>query len=279
VKQLAIAHSPDSDDAFMFAGLKCGAVASEGLELRHELRDIETLNKLAREGTYAITALSFHAYPHVRERYDLLDVGASFGDGYGPVVIAARPLEPAQLAGARVALPGEWTTAALTARLALPRFEPLYVAFDAIMAAVQEGRADAGVLIHEGQLTYAREGLRRVLDLGAWWLEQTGLPLPLGGNAILRELDEATARALARALRASIRWGLTHRKRALELASEHARGLDPEETDRFVGLYVNHWTEGLGERGRQAVETLLGRAADAGLLPRVPVRWFQVSSE
>jgi len=276
-RTIHLAHSPDSDDAFMFAGLAAGAVAAPGLAFVHELHDIETLNRAARDGRYELTALSFHAYPYVAERYDLLDVGASFGDGYGPVVVAREALDLAALKGRRVAIPGVWTTAALALRLAQPEVETAVVPFDRIGEAVLAGEFEAGVLIHEGQLTYADMGLHKVVDLGAWWKAETGLPLPLGGNGLSRALDEATARAVARALKDSISWGLSHRTEALDRAAGYARGLDRAQCDRFVGMYVNSWTEGLGEPGRHAVEELLARAAKAALIPPTTVRWIAVS--
>ena len=264
-----IAHSPDSDDAFMFYALTQGILDVEGLEIRHVLRDIETLNQAAFQGTYEITALSFHGYAHLADRYQLMPSGASFGDGYGPVVVARRPLGRSDLPGLKVAIPGRLTTAHLALRLWQPDVTTEIVPFDRILDAVQEGEADAGVVIHEGQLTYGDLGLRSVVDLGAWWKEETGLPLPLGGNGIRRDLDESLKKRLCRLLTESIEYGLDHRQEALGYAVRYARGLedDPERSDRFVGMYVNDWTRDYGEAGRRAVQLLLDRGFEAGVLP------------
>lgn len=267
---IRIAHSPDSDDAFMFYALTQGVLDIEGLEIRHVLQDIETLNQAAFEGTYEITALSFHAYAHLADRYQIMPSGASFGDGYGPVVVARRPLKRADLPGLKVAIPGKLTTAHLAMRLWQPEVTPEIVPFDRILDVVLSGEMDAGVVIHEGQLTYGDLGLRAVVDLGAWWKEETGLPLPLGGNGIRRDLDEDLKRRLCHLLTASIEYGLSHRQEALGYAVRYARGLedDPERSDRFVGMYVNDWTRGYGETGRRAVQLLLDRGFEAGILPR-----------
>jgi 5,8-dihydroxy-2-naphthoate synthase len=265
-----IAHSPDSDDAFMFYALTQGLLDTAGLEIRHVLQDIETLNQAAFDGTYEITALSFHGYAHLADRYQLMPSGASFGDGYGPVVVSREPLSRADLAGRMVAIPGRLTTANLALRLWQPEVDTEIVPFDRILDVVLAGEAEAGVVIHEGQLTYADLGLQAVVDLGVWWKEDTGLPLPLGGNGIRRDLDEELKRRLCRLLTASIQYGLDHRQEALGYAVRYARGLedDPERSDRFVGMYVNEWTRGYGAAGRRAVQLLLDRASDAGLLPR-----------
>jgi 1,4-dihydroxy-6-naphthoate synthase len=264
-----IAHSPDSDDAFMFYALTQGLLASEGLEIRHVLQDIESLNQAAFQGTYEITALSFHAYAYLADRYRIMPSGASFGDGYGPIVVTRRPLGRADLAGCEVVIPGELTTAHLALRLWQPEVKTRIVPFDRILDEVVEGRAEAGVVIHEGQLTYGDLGLRSAVDLGAWWKEDTGLPLPLGGNGIKRGLDEAFTRRLCRLLTESINYGLDHRQEALAYASRYARGIedDPERSDRFVGMYVNDWTRDYGETGRKAVQLLLDRGFEAGILP------------
>ncbi len=267
-----VAHSPDSDDAFMFYGLASGAVRAEGLEFVHALSDIETLNQAAVRGEYEVTALSVHAYAYLHDRYLLLDSGASFGDGYGPTVVV--PAESAvrsvdELSGRRIAVPGRWTSAALALALRLPRHEPVIMDFKAVGEAARRGEVAAGLVIHEGQLTAADEGLRVVEDLGRWWKGRTGLPLPLGMHGIRRDLPEATRTALARALAASVAYGLDHRERALDHAMTYARGLDRARADTFVGMYVNEWTRELGPRGREAVRFFLAEAADRGLVPRV----------
>ncbi len=268
-RTVRIAHSPDSDDAFMFYALTQGRLDVAGLAIDHVLADIETLNQAAFSGTYEITALSFHAYAHLGERYRLMPSGASFGDGYGPVVVARDRRGRAELAGVEVVIPGELTTAALVLKLWQPAVRTRVVPFDRILEEVSEGRAEAGVVIHEGQLTFHEQGLRAVADLGAWWKAETGDPLPLGGNGIRRDLDDALTHRLCRLLTASIAWALDHRAEALAYAVRYARGIedDPVRSDRFVGMYVNEWTRGYGEIGRQAVQRLLDRAHAAGLLP------------
>jgi 1,4-dihydroxy-6-naphthoate synthase len=265
-----IAHSPDSDDAFMFYALTQGQLDTSGLVIDHVLRDIETLNQAAFAGTYEITALSFHGYAHLADRYQLMPSGASFGDGYGPIVVCREALSRDDLAGRTVAIPGELTTAHLALRLWQPAVKVRIVPFDRILDVVAAGEAEAGVVIHEGQLTYGDLGLRAAVDLGAWWKGDTGLPLPLGGNGIKRDLDEGLKRRLCGLLSASISYGLDHRQEALSYAVRYARGLedDPERSDRFVGMYVNEWTRDYGEAGRRAVQLLLDRGFAAGLLPR-----------
>jgi 1,4-dihydroxy-6-naphthoate synthase len=269
-----IAHSPDSDDAFMFYALTQGVLDVEGLDVSHVLRDIETLNRAAFDGTYEITALSIHAYAHLADRYALMPSGASFGDGYGPVVVARQPLAGAELAGRRVAIPGTLTTAALALGLWTRQLGVEVVAevvpFDRILEVVAAGEFDAGVVIHEGQLTFADQGLARVEDLGAWWKADTGLPLPLGGNGIRRDLPADLQRRLCRLLTESIDYALEHRAEALGYAVRYARGIedDPVRSDRFVGMYVNEWTRGYGDEGRRAVQTLLDRGHAEGFLPR-----------
>lgn len=269
-RTIRVAHSPDSDDAFMFYAFTHGLLDTAGLEIQHVLRDIESLNQAAFAGTYEITALSFHGYAHLAELYQLMPSGASFGDGYGPVVVSRRPLGRRDLAGRRVAIPGQLTTANLVLHLWQPEAEVTVVAFDRILDAVLAGEAEAGVVIHEGQLTYGDLGLLAVADLGVWWKEETGLPLPLGGNGIRRDLDSDLKRRLCRLLGESIAYGLDHRQEALSYAVRYARGLedDPVRSDRFVGMYVNHWTRQYGETGRRAVQLLLDRGHAAGLLPR-----------
>jgi len=264
--KIRIAHSPDSDDAFMFYALASGRLPSQGFEIEHVLSDIETLNRAAFDGTYEITAVSFHAYAHLTDRYVLLPHGASMGDRYGPIVVSRR--RASSLNGMRVAVPGELTTAFLVLRLFDPAVEYVVMPFDRIQPAVHAGEADAGLLIHEGQLTWAEEGLEKVIDLGEWWAERTaGLPLPLGGNIIRRNLGASSISTLSRLLHDSIAYGLEHRDEAIAYAMQFGRGLDRVRTDTFVGMYVNELTLDYGDRGRQAVRRLLDDAHAAGLLP------------
>ncbi len=266
--KIRIAHSPDSDDAFMFYGLASGKVPSDGFELEHVLSDIETLNLAALEGRYEITAVSFNAYAHLTDRYILLPHGASMGDRYGPVVVARKD-GPTSLEGVRVGVPGEMTTAFLTLRLYDPGVKYVVMPFDEIQEAVHAGEIAAGLLIHEGQVTYEEEGLRKIVDLGEWWADRTGgLPLPLGGNVIRRDLGPAAIATLSRLLHDSIAFGLEHRDEAVGYAMQFGRGLDKARTDRFVGMYVNGLTLDYGDRGREAVHRLLGDAQKAGLLPK-----------
>ena len=266
VMELQLAHSPDSDDAFMFYALATRKVRTPGLKFTHVLADIETLNQAARREIYDVTALSFSAYPLLRNAYALLECGASFGEGYGPIVVASHPLKREQLAGRRIAVPGLNTTAYLTLRLYEPGVEPVPMAFDQILDAVRNETVDAGLLIHEGQLLFQQAGLHKVVDLGQWWLEQTGLPLPLGGNAVRRALGTQVGAQVARAIKQSVAFALEHRDAALNYAMQFARDMDTELADKFVGMYVNQWTLGYGERGRQAVRELLARGVGAGLL-------------
>lgn len=266
-RRLTLAHSPDSDDAFMFYALDKGKVDPRGLLLHHELRDIETLNLSAQEGLYEITAISFHAYPHVRHHYRLLTVGASVGDGYGPIVVSKRALTPADLDEVTVAVPGQLTTSYLVLRLLTPSARTKVMPFDRIMDAVARGDVDAGLVIHEGQLTFARQKLYRVVDLGEWWSRETGLPLPLGGTAVRRDIDDPTARKIADAMRDSIQYALDHRAEALDHAVQFARGLDRAQADRFVGMYVNPFTLELGARGEEALAMLLRLGHERGILP------------
>jgi 1,4-dihydroxy-6-naphthoate synthase len=271
--KIRIAHSPDSDDAFMFYGLASGKVPTDGYELEHVLSDIETLNRAAFEGKYEITAVSFHAYAHLTDKYILLPHGASMGDRYGPVVVA-RKEGPSSLKGVRVAIPGELTTAFLSLRLFDPDVEYVVVPFDQIQDKVHSGAVQAGLLIHEGQLTYAEEGLKKIVDLGEWWADRTGgLPLPLGGNIIRRDLGAMHISTLSRLLHDSIAFGLKHRDEAVQYSMQFGRGLDRARTDRFVGMYVNDLTLDYGDRGRQAVKRLLGDAEAAGLIPKVQLEF------
>ncbi len=276
MKALSLAHSPDSDDAFMFYGLAKGHVAADGLEIVHVLKDIETLNREAREGKHEITAISIHAYPYVADRYALMPCGGSIGDGYGPLLVAREPLDPRRLEGLTVAVPGLLTTAYLALKLFSPSVTTVVRPFDAILDEVVAGRADVGLIIHEGQLTYGREGLHRILDLGAWWKAETGLPLPLGGNAVRRDLGPVLMARLTALVRDTVVFSLAHREDALAYAMSFARGMDPNVADRFVGMWVNEMTVDCGPRGRRAVQTLLDRGHDAGLIPnRVQVDFVE----
>ncbi len=266
--KITIAHSPDSDDAFMFYGLAKGGVPTGDLEVRHVLADIETLNRHAREGRHEVTAISFHAYPHVADTYALMPCGGSIGDGYGPLLVARQPMDPKAVAGKTVAVPGTLTSATLALRLFAPGVATRVVPFDRILDEVREGRSDVGLVIHEGQLTYGGQGLVKVVDLGAWWKDETGLPLPLGGNAVRRDLGPELMARLTRLVRETVRHSLAHRPQALEYAMTFARGMDPKLADRFVGLWVNDMTVEMGERGRRAVEVFLDRGVEAGVVPR-----------
>ena len=269
-RTIRVAHSPDSDDAFMFYALAEGKLDTGDLRYAHELADIESLNQRARRAELEVTAVSIHAYAYLARDYALLGSGCSMGDGYGPRLVAraAPPADvPAALTGKRIAVPGLLTTAYLALRLFQPAFEPVVTPFDQIEGAVQRGEVDAGLLIHEGQLTYADDGLQLWQDLGAWWLGDTGLPLPLGGNAVRRDLGPTTIAQVARDLRASIEYALAHRAPALAHASQFNRGLSDERADAFVGMYVNDWTVDYGPRGRAAVQLLLDRGHAAGVIP------------
>jgi 1,4-dihydroxy-6-naphthoate synthase len=268
---IRLGHSPDPDDAFMFWGLASGHVDPRRFEFEHVLGDIQTLNEWALEGRLEVTALSLHAYPYVQEHYALLPHGASMGSGYGPIVVAREPMSKTELADVRISVPGKMTTAFLVLRLYLGEFEYREAPFDRILDQVREGHADAGLLIHEGQLTYAGLGLEKVVDLGEWWLLETGLPLPLGVNAARRDLGEDSLRELSAVLEESIRAGLDNRQEALAYAAQFGRGLDAELTDRFVGMYVNELTCDYGDEGRAAVEELLRRGEAIGAFPE-PVR-------
>jgi 1,4-dihydroxy-6-naphthoate synthase len=268
VLELKLAHSPDSDDAFMFYGLATKKISSGYLRFTHVLEDIETLNRKALDGVYDITAISFHGYAHIADAYLLLPCGASFGDRYGPIVVARGALGPEGMRGKRVAVPGKLTTASLTLQLYEPDVELLYTPFDRILERVTEGEADAGVVIHEGQLTYARVGLTKIVDLGEWWHQETGMPLPLGGNAIRRSLGGEAIGRVAKLVKQSIQYGLDHRQEALTYALQFSRGLDVVTADRFVTMYVNERTLQYSEQDRQAVQTLLDRGFEKGLLSR-----------
>lgn len=267
--KITVAHSPDSDDAFMFFGLASGAVHVEGVEVEQVLADIETLNRAAFESRYEVTAVSFHAYAHLVDRYALLPHGASMGDRYGPILVARRPLTSASLRGVKVGVPGRLTSAFLTLQLYDPSFDFEVLPFDQIQQAVAEGRVDAGLLIHEGQLTYQSEGLQKIVDLGEWWFERTGgLPLPLGGNVIRRDLGPDVIRTVSKMLHDSIAYALSHRAEAVKYAQQFGRGLDARETDTFVGMYVNQLTLDYGERGRAALVRFFDEAFERGLIPK-----------
>jgi 1,4-dihydroxy-6-naphthoate synthase len=265
---ITVGHSPDPDDAFMFYALAHDKLDTGDLQFRHELQDIETLNRRALRGELEVTAVSIHAYAHLLDKYALLPSGCSMGDRYGPMVVARRAMTIDDLRSARIAVPGTLTTAFLTLRLLLPggfTFEVL--PFDQILAAVAAGRYDAGLIIHEGQLTFHNEGLSLVVDLGVWWQEKTGLPLPLGGNVVHRDLGADTIRQISQLLKESIRYALAHRDTALEYALRYARDMDKALADRFVGMYVNDWTLDYGPRGREAVRRLLDAGYQAGIIP------------
>ena len=281
--RITVAHSPDSDDAFMFYGLASGNVDTGGIVIDQVLSDIETLNRAAFDGKYEVTAVSFHAYAHLVDKYALLPHGASMGDKYGPIVVApAFAPQGSQgsygaagvpgvtgVKGSRIAIPGTLTTAYLTLRIYEPDFEYVVVPFDEIQQAVLAGKAEAGLLIHEGQLTYQDEGLRKIVDLGEWWAERTGgLPLPLGGNIIRRDLGPQMIAKVSKMLHDSIAYALSHRPEAVEYALQFGRGLDRAKTDRFVGMYVNDLTLAYGERGRQGLERLMADAYERGLIPQ-----------
>jgi 1,4-dihydroxy-6-naphthoate synthase len=273
-QRITVAHSPDSDDAFMFYGLASGAVDTHGIEVDQVLADIETLNRAAFDGKYEVTAVSFHAYAHLVDKYALLPHGASMGDNYGPIVVAKQD-GAREVKGRTIAIPGTLTTAYLALQLYEKDFTHVVVPFDEIEQFVLDGKADAGLLIHEGQLTYSENGLRKIVDLGEWWSARTGgLPLPLGGNIIRRDLGPAMIAKVSKLLHDSIAYALSHRKDAVDYAQQFGRGLDKARTDTFVGMYVNDLTLGYGERGRQGVERLMTEAFEQGLIPqRVPVEF------
>jgi 1,4-dihydroxy-6-naphthoate synthase len=266
--KVIVAHSPDSDDAFMHYGIASGKVPTEGLEFDHVLKDIETLNRAAFDGTYEVSAVSFHAYAHLTDKYLLLPHGSSMGDDYGPIVVA-RGDGPSSLDGITVAVPGTLTTAFLALRIYDPGVQYVVMPFDVIQDKVRDGEVDAGLLIHEGQLTYADEGLKKIVDLGEWWAERTGgLPLPLGGNVIRRDLGPEMVTKVSRILHASIAYALNHREEALDYALQYGRGLDRSKADTFVGMYVNDLTLEYGERGRTAVQRLMDEAWEKRLIPK-----------
>jgi 1,4-dihydroxy-6-naphthoate synthase len=272
--KISLAHSPDSDDAFMFYGLAKGKVDTGDLEIAHVLTDIETLNREAMVGKHEVTAISFHAYPHVADKYALMPCGGSIGDGYGPLLVAREPLPAARIEELEVAVPGTLTSAYLALKLFAPKVRTHVVPFDRILDEVKEGRADVGLIIHEGQLTYGGFALHKVLDLGVWWKEETGLPLPLGGNAVRRDLGPELMARLTSLVRETVRYSLAHRPQALEYAMSFARGMDPKIADRFVGMWVNDMTVDSGERGKRAVQEFLDRGHAAGVIPKRVVADF-----
>ena len=263
---LQLAHSPDSDDAFMFYALATGKVRLPGVKFNHVLCDIETLNHAAHEETYDVTAVSFYGYTFVADKYILLDCGASFGEGYGPIVVASHPIKKNELAGKKIAVAGTRTTSYLALKIFEPNVETVTMPFDKIMAAVQAKEVEAGLLIHEGQLLFSQIGLHKVVDLGQWWQESTGLPLPLGANAIRRSLGPDLGRQVGRIIRESVAYALEHREPAVQYALQFARDMDPMLADKFIGMYVNRWTLDYGEEGRRAVRELYQRGIAAGLI-------------
>jgi 1,4-dihydroxy-6-naphthoate synthase len=267
IKEIVCAHSPDSDDAYMFYGLATKKVRSQMLEFKHVLDDIQTLNIKAREGVYELTAISYHAYPYIADKYALMAAGSSIGDNYGPMVVATKPMAIEDLKGKRIAIPGKLTTAYLTLMLLQPDFEPLVVPFDKILDAVKDKAADAGLIIHEAQLTYSQVGFHNIVDLGKWWKATEGLPLPLGANALRRDLGPELGREACRMMRDSIQYALDHREEALAYALQFARDMDPSLAERFVGMYVNHYTVDCGEIVPKAAQRLLDKGYEAGLIP------------
>ena len=274
VREITVAHSPDSDDAFMFYGLATNKVRVPGLRFSHTLCDIEKLNRQAQQGVYDVTAISFHAYPYIQDDYALMSCGGSVGDGYGPMLVSTRSFTLDEIKLKKIAVPGKLTTAYLALELFAPGIEVEVVPFDQIIPQILEGKYEAGLIIHEGQLTYDKSGLQRVVDLGRWWQKVTGLPLPLGGNAIRRSLGPETMASVTQALRESIQYAIDHREEALSYAMQFARDLDPQLADKFVGMYVNERTLDYGDDGREAVRRLLDMGHKAGIIRQIPrVEW------
>jgi len=267
-REIVSAHSPDSDDAFMFYGLATKKVRSNKVSFRHVLADIETLNRKAREGVYDLSAISYHAYPYVADKYVLMASGSSVGDGYGPMIVAGRPMEPDEIKGKRIAIPGKLTTAYLACKLFQPDFEPVVTPFDKIIDAIRERSVDAGLIIHEAQLTFDRDGFHRVVDLGRWFKAAHGLPLPLGANVLLRSLDPEIRSECCRLMRESIQYALDNHDEALEYAMQFARDMEPRLAEKFVGMYVNHYTIDAGEVVPKAAQKLLDLGFEAGLIDR-----------
>ncbi|HMT09607.1 MAG TPA: hypothetical protein PKA82_16520 [Pyrinomonadaceae bacterium] len=267
VRTITVAHSPDSDDAFMFYGLATNKLETEGLKFEHTLKDIQTLNEDAKNGVFDVTAISFHAYAYVADKYALLPHGASIGDKYGPIVVTKEPRELSELPSMKIAVPGEMTSAYLALRLYNRDFEHVVVPFDEIIDYVKAGKADAGLLIHEGQLFYNQLGLHKVLDLGEWWFEKTGLPLPMGGNVIRRDLGKDMMKQVSKHLHRSIEYSMENREDALAYAMQFARDMEPALADRFVAMWVNDLTLDYGDRGREGVKRFLAEGHKAGLIP------------
>jgi 1,4-dihydroxy-6-naphthoate synthase len=274
--EIVSAHSPDSDDAFMFYGLATKKVRSSRVTFRHVLSDIETLNRKAMEGVYDLSAISYHAYPYVVDKYVLMASGSSVGDGYGPMVVALHPMEPEEIKGKKIAIPGTLTTAYLTLKIFEPDFEAVIVPFDKILETVQSGGADAGLIIHEAQLTYNKTGFHRVLDMGKWWKDKFGLPLPLGCNILLRSLPDDVKSECCRMMRDSIQYALDNHAEALEYALQFARDMEPRLAEKFVGMYVNHFTVDAGDVIPKAAQKLLDMGYEVGLIPnRVVVEFVR----
>ena len=270
IQTITVAHSPDSDDAFMFYGLATNKLETDGLKFEHTLKDIQSLNEAAKQGVYDVTAISFHAYAYVADKYALLPHGASIGDKYGPILVSKETRKPEEISNMKIAVPGELTSAFLALRIYNQDFEYTVVPFDEIIETVQKGKADAGLLIHEGQLFYKQMGLDKVLDLGEWWHAKTGLPLPMGGNVIRRDLGEDLMRKVSKHLRRSIVYSMENREDALSYAMQFARDMPPELADRFVAMWVNDLTLDYGERGREAVRQLLQEGYNRGIIPHLP---------
>jgi 1,4-dihydroxy-6-naphthoate synthase len=266
--EISSAHSPDSDDAFMFYGLATKKIRSSLVSFRHILSDIETLNRKAMEGVYDLSAISYHAYPYVADKYVLMASGSSIGDGYGPMVVATHPMEPEEIKGKKIAIPGTLTTAYLSLKIFEPDFIPVVVPFDKILEAVQSGTADAGLIIHEAQLTYNKVGFHRALDMGKWWKDTYGLPLPLGGNVLLRSLPADVKKECCRMMRESIQYALDNHAEALEYAMQFARDMEPRLAEKFVGMYVNDYTVDAGKVIPKAVQLLLDKGYEVGLIPK-----------
>ena len=266
-RTITVAHSPDSDDAFMFYGLATNKLETDGLKFEHTLKDIQSLNEDAKNGVFDVTAISFHAYAYVSDKYALLPHGASIGDKYGPILVSKEPRKPEEISDMKIGIPGEMTSAFLALRLYNPNFEYEVIPFDEIIDAVQKGRVDAGLLIHEGQLFYKQMGLDKVLDLGEWWFEETGLPLPMGGNAIRRDLGEDLMKQVSKHLHRSIVYSMENREDALAYAMQFARDMSPDLADRFVAMWVNDLTLDYGTRGRESVRLLLDEGYNHGIIP------------